>query len=64
MASQAWCSTPCNSPTIVGMAVETIIWSSEDRNIPAMRAEKMTQIVRWVSTTTGPAGSGGPPAAA
>ena len=32
---------PCNSPTIVGKAVETTVWSRADKNIPNMRADKI-----------------------
>lgn len=45
VTSQAWCSTPSSSPTIVGMAVDTIVWSKVARNIAAMSAEKMRAIV-------------------
>src|SRR6478735_11995330 len=58
--TQPWCSTPWSSPTIVGIAVPTIDWSSEDRNIDAMSAPKITHTVRGVSTTSGlPPSTGG-----
>src|SRR6478736_3627386 len=44
-----WCETPPSSPTMVGMAVDTIVWSRLDSSIPAMRAEKMIQMRRCVS---------------
>src|SRR5690349_20092775 len=44
-----WCETPPSSPTIVGMAVDTIVWSRLDSSMPAIRAEKMIQMRRCVS---------------
>src|SRR3954452_6498386 len=38
---------------MVGIAVPTIDWSSEDRNMLAMSAPKMSQTVRWVRTMSG-----------
>ena len=35
--THAMCSTPDRSPTMVGRAVATIVWSKEDRNITIMR---------------------------
>src|SRR3954453_19407058 len=49
------CETPPRSPTIVGIAVETIVWSSAAISIPASSAEKMMLIRRRVSTMTGAA---------
>jgi hypothetical protein len=38
---------------MVGIAVPTIDWSSDDMNIPAMRAPKMSQTVLGVRTISG-----------
>jgi hypothetical protein len=46
---QTWWSTPPSSPTMVGIAVETMVWSRLDRSMPAMSAEKMIQMRRCVS---------------
>jgi hypothetical protein len=51
--TQPWCSTPSSSPTMVGSAVPKIDWSSEDRNMLAMRAPKISQTVRRSRTTSG-----------
>src|SRR4051795_3566635 len=40
---------PPRSPTIVGSAVETIVWSSAARNIPSIRAPKTVHSGRPVS---------------
>src|SRR6478752_6595261 len=53
VTTQPWCSTPLSSPTIVGIAVPTIDWSSDDMNMPAMSAPKMSQTVRGVRTISG-----------
>src|SRR3954447_16803295 len=53
------CETPPRSPTIVGMAVETIVWSRLDISMPASSAEKMMLIRRRVSTIGGAATSVG-----
>src|SRR4051812_50107105 len=53
------CETPPSSPTIVGIAVDTMVWSSAAISIPASSAEKMMLIRRRVSTMTGAAVSGG-----
>ena len=50
---QPWCATPFSSPTIVGIAVPTIDWSSEDMNMLASSAPKISHTVRWVSTMSG-----------
>ena len=39
---------------MVGMAVETMVWSRLESSMPAMSAEKMIQMRRWVSSS-GPA---------
>jgi hypothetical protein len=51
---QAWCSTPPSLPTMVGMAVETMVWSRLESSMPAISAEKMIQMRFWVSSS-GPA---------
>ncbi|BDZ47786.1 hypothetical protein GCM10025867_00270 [Frondihabitans sucicola] len=48
MVIQAWFSTPPSWPTIVGMAVETMVWSRLESSMPAMSAAKMIQMRRWV----------------
>ena len=53
MTTQPWCSTPFSSPTMVGIAVPTIDWSSDDMNMPAMSAPKMSQTVLGVRTISG-----------
>src|SRR3954470_11826860 len=45
--------TPPRSPTIVGIAVETIVWSRLDISMPASRAEKIRLIRRRVRTIGG-----------
>src|SRR3954468_23634667 len=44
------CEMPPRSPTIVGIAVETIVWSRLDTSMPAISAEKIRLIRRRVST--------------
>src|SRR3954452_23417187 len=51
--------TPPRSPTTVGIAVETMVWSRLDMSMPASRAEKIRLIRRRVSTIGGAAGSVG-----
>src|ERR1700759_254189 len=46
-----WFSTPPRSPTMVGMAVETIVWSRLLSSIPAISALKMIQMRRLVSSS-------------
>src|SRR4051812_2088240 len=53
------CETPPRSPTMVGIAVETMVWSRLDMSMPASRAEKIRLIRRRVSTIGGAAGLGG-----
>jgi hypothetical protein len=43
-----WLSPP-SSPTIVGSAVATIVWSSAARNMPSSRAAKMNPSRRPVT---------------
>src|SRR3954451_25269048 len=49
------CETPPRSPTMVGIAVETIVWSSAAMSMPASRAEKIRLIRRRVRTIGGAA---------
>ena len=49
LAKRGW-----SAPTLGGIAVETIIWSSEDRNMPATSAAKISQTVRWFRTIGAP----------
>jgi len=49
----ATCGAPPRSPTIAGIAVETMVWSSAAIRIPASSAAKMTATRRRVSTMTG-----------
>src|SRR3712207_8908221 len=51
------CETPPRSPTIVGIAVETIVWSRLETSIPAISAEK-TRLIRRRVRTNGGASSG------
>src|SRR5919112_409644 len=44
------CETPPRSPTIVGIAVDTMVWSRLDTSMPAISAEKIRLIRRRVST--------------
>ena len=44
-------SSPPRSPTIVGSAVETIVWSSAARNMPSISAPKTGTSARPVSTS-------------
>src|ERR1035437_8966673 len=70
--TQAMCEPPFRSPTIVGSAVETIVWSSAASDIPSIRAPRMSRIARRdksgraplpVTAAPSPACSGeGPPA--
>jgi hypothetical protein len=45
ITQERWFSPP-SSPTIVGSAVATTVWSIEARSIPSMRPEKMIRISR------------------
>jgi hypothetical protein len=44
---ESW-STPPRSPTIVGSAVETIVWSSEASSIASSRPEKVSSTRAWL----------------
>jgi hypothetical protein len=46
-------SSPPNSPTIVGSAVATIVWSSAASDIPAIRPANTVWIWRWVRAYRG-----------
>ena len=41
MTTQERWFAPCRSKTIVGSAVDTIVWSSAARNIPSISATKI-----------------------
>src|SRR3954462_12877272 len=55
VVTQAMCDTPPRSPTMVGIAVETIVWSRLDTSMPASSAAKMTLMRRRVRTSGGAA---------
>ena len=59
MVIHTWWSTPPSWPTIVGMAVDTIVWSRLESSMPAMRALKMIQMRRFVSRKGGVLRGGG-----
>ena len=42
MVTQVSWLTPCRSPTMVGSAVATMVWSSAARNTASISATKMT----------------------
>ena len=46
MTTHDRCSRPPRSPTIVGSAVETIVWSSAARNMPSISAAKIGTSLR------------------
>src|SRR3954467_14973242 len=51
--TQAMCETPPRSPTMVGIAVETMVWSRLETSIPAISAAKTRLIRRRVRTNSG-----------
>src|SRR5215218_7030724 len=51
------CETPPRSPTMVGIAVETIVWSRAAISMPASSAEKIRLTRRRVRTMGGAARS-------
>src|SRR3954471_12349534 len=53
----AMCETPPRSPTMVGIAVETMVWSRAAISMPASSAAKIVLIRRRVSTIGGAAAS-------
>ena len=67
---QAMWEPPLRSPTIVGSAVDTIVWSSAASSMPSMSAPMMSRMRRRLSPGRAPlpvmsaAGGVGPPAAA
>jgi hypothetical protein len=44
--TQAMCDPPLRSPTIVGSAVDTIVWSSAASSMPSMSAPMMSRMRR------------------
>ena len=46
--TQAMCEPPFRSPTIVGSAVETMVWSSAASSIPSISAPMMSRTGRWL----------------
>ena len=68
--TQAMCEPPLRSPTIVGSAVDTIVWSSAASIMPHMSAPMISRIWRRPSPGRAPlprlaaSGSGEPPAGA
>src|SRR5918997_4313563 len=59
VVTHAMCDTPPSSPTIVGIDVDTIVWSRAAMSMPARSAPKMTLMRRRVRTMGGAEGSGG-----
>src|SRR5215217_1376756 len=53
----AMCETPPRSPTMVGIAVETMVWSRAAMSMPARRALKIRLIRRRVRTIGAAPGS-------
>ena len=49
MTTQLRWEAPCRSPTMVGRAVDTTVWSRAARNMPSIRAPMTTRTRRWVS---------------
>ncbi len=47
--TQAMCDPPRRSPTIVGSAVDTMVWSSAASSMPSIRAPIIRKIRRWLS---------------
>ena len=58
MTTQAMWAPPPRSPTMVGRAVETIVWSSAASSMPSIRAPMMSSTRRWLSPSIA---SPGPP---
>ena len=57
--TQAMCEPPSRSPTIVGSAVETMVWSSAASSMPSMSAPMMSRIERWLRPGSAPFPTGG-----
>ena len=51
---------PCRSPTMVGSAVDTMVWSSAARSMPSSSAPRITQRRRLVIFSTAGAGAATP----
>lgn len=47
--TQDMCSTPCSSPTMVGSAVEKMVWLSEDMSWVRINPTNSRVMVRWWS---------------
>ena len=45
------------SPTMVGSAVETIVWSRAARNMPSISPDMITRIWRWVNPVSSTGGA-------
>src|SRR5690606_8228797 len=60
--TQASCSWPPSSPTMVGRAVATIVWDRAATSMPSMRPASTVRIWEWLRTGTaavaGPAATG------
>ena len=52
--TQAMCDPPLRSPTIVGSAVDTIVWSSAASSMPSMSAPMMSRMRRRLSPGRAP----------
>ncbi len=52
--TQAMCEPPLRSPTIVGSAVDTIVWSSAASSMPSMSAPMMSRMRRRLSPGRAP----------
>ena len=57
--TQAMCEPPLRSPTIVGSAVDTIVWSSAARNMPHMSAPMISRMRRRPSPGMAPSSDPG-----
>ncbi len=49
MTTQAMWAPPPRSPTMVGSAVETMVWSRAARSMPSIKAPMMSNTRRWGS---------------
>jgi hypothetical protein len=50
VVTQACAARPCRSLPMVLIAVATIVWSSDARNMPSISPDKMVRICRWLSS--------------
>ena len=57
--TQAMCDPPLRSPTIVGSAVDTMVWSSAASSMPSIRAPMIRKIRRWLSPVIALPGASG-----